>query len=103
MGNDRTGGPLQAADRGVGVDGDHKAISQRARGGEIADMTDVKKIETAVGEDDPLPLLPERTDSPLKRGKSEELILLCFNRAPVTHYFSSSVRRPAIRRGSIIS
>jgi len=67
MGNDRTGGSLQPADRRVGVDRDDETISQRPGRGEIPDVADMEKIKTAVGEDDLLPLPLERSDPLLKR------------------------------------
>ena len=52
---DGTAGTFQRADTGIGVDADNEDVSFGLGSGQIADMANVKRVETAVGEDDRLP------------------------------------------------
>lgn len=52
VGNDGTGRPFQAPDRGIGINADNQAISQRAGGGKVPDMADVEKVKAAVRKND---------------------------------------------------
>jgi hypothetical protein len=52
-------GALEALDRGIAVDADEQDVTERARSLEIANVTDVQEIETAVGQDDALAVRPQ--------------------------------------------
>ena len=54
---DGTAGAFQRASAGIGVDGDDEEIAFGFRAGQIASVTDVERIEAAVGEDDALAAL----------------------------------------------
>ena len=55
---------FERADAGVGINGDDEDFSFRFRSGEIAGMTDVERIEDAVGEDDALATLSGNCQQP---------------------------------------
>jgi len=51
---------FEGTDAGVGIDGDDEEVSFGFGGREIAGVTDVERVEDAVGEDDALAALPGR-------------------------------------------
>ncbi len=70
---DRAAGSFQAVDTGIGIDGDDEDIAFAFRPREIADVANMKSIETAVGQDDALALALEIPD-----GRADEFTRLDF-------------------------
>ncbi len=52
LGDQRSIGPLEAADALVGIEADHKPIAQRASAGKIRDMAGMDQVEAAVRKDE---------------------------------------------------
>lgn len=57
---DGAAGALEGADGVVGVDSDDESVSERAGLLEVSDVTGMKEVETAVGEDEVLAFMLER-------------------------------------------
>ncbi len=64
FGENRPVGTFQAPNRSVAVDSNDQDISKGLGFFQITDMSDMEKVETAVGEDDPFPLCLQVLDDP---------------------------------------
>ena len=65
---------LQSRHRGVAVDADEEDVAEASSRVEVTDVTDVKEIEAAVGEDEPLSLGAEPLGEPARFGNRHETV-----------------------------
>ena len=61
-GHKRTSVAFDLPDAGIGVEGDNQLSAQRFGAAEIAHVSDVQQVETAVGQDDLLTVAPPLGD-----------------------------------------